>query len=158
LIDNISLEELKEGEKCLCEQADTLKGHTTEIVKTQIVPSIYDNAIGKAFTIQNISFETNKTILHPSSYTELNNLAIYLKEHAQYKIELNGYTDNVGKEDDNLKLSEGRAKSVSDYLIQQGIKQGRISYKGFGNANPVADNKTEEGRAKNRRVEIILKN
>ena len=153
-IDDVILTELKEGEKCSCEQTDSIQPPT---VKTQIVPSVYDSAVGKAMVLQNINFELNKATLLPSSYEELNKLVTYLQKNANYKLELNGYTDNVGKETDNLKLSEDRAKAVADYLIQRGIVQARISYKGYGSGKPIADNKREEGRASNRRVEIIFK-
>ena len=73
-------------------------------------------------------------------------------------IEISGHTDNSGNEANNLRLSGARAKSVADYLIGKGINKERIKIKGYGSSQPIAENKSEEGRAKNRRVEFkILK-
>jgi len=153
-IDNVLLREINDSSECKCFLPDTAK---KEVLKTQIVPNIYDSAVGKTMVLQNINFELNKATLLPSSYAELNKLVSYLQKNVNYTLELNGYTDNIGKEVDNLKLSESRAKAVADYLVQHNIVQSRISYKGFGNSKPIADNKTEQGRASNRRVEIIFK-
>ena len=77
-----------------------------------------------------------------------------LKDNPTVKIEISGHTDNVGKPSDNLTLSNNRAKSVVNYLITKGISAQRLVAKGYGETKPVADNKTEEGRAKNRRTEL----
>jgi outer membrane protein OmpA-like peptidoglycan-associated protein len=79
-----------------------------------------------------------------------------MKEYPNAKFVIEGYTDSVGREESNLKLSEGRAASVEKYLESLGIEESRLSSKGFGEANPIADNKTRSGRAQNRRVEIKL--
>jgi outer membrane protein OmpA-like peptidoglycan-associated protein len=71
-------------------------------------------------------------------------------------IELSGHTDNKGKDKYNMNLSLNRAKAVYTYLIEHGIKENRLRYKGFGATQPIADNKTDEGRAKNRRVEFKI--
>ena len=72
------------------------------------------------------------------------------------KIELSGHTDNKGKDKYNEKLSQERAKAVYDYLISRGIDKKRLEYRGYGAQHPIADNKTDEGRAKNRRVEFTI--
>ena len=72
------------------------------------------------------------------------------------KIEIRGYTDNTGDELKNKMLSEGRAKAVVDYLVSKQIDRDRLSYKGLGSKQPIASNKTEEGKQKNRRVEFII--
>jgi outer membrane protein OmpA-like peptidoglycan-associated protein len=72
------------------------------------------------------------------------------------KIRINGYTDNIGSDADNLTLSENRAKAVVDYLVSKGVDNKRLTSKGFGETQPVADNSTEEGRALNRRTEFIV--
>lgn len=71
-------------------------------------------------------------------------------------LQVEGYTDNIGSDDFNQKLSEQRAEAVRDYLISQGVNEQTITAKGFGPANPVADNSTSQGRQANRRVEIIV--
>lgn len=116
----------------------------------------YDSALYIPFVIHNLTFETNRSEILSVSFEELNKLADYLSEHLKYKIEISGHTDNRGKDEDNLKLSEERAKSVADYLINKGITKERISYKGFGSTKPITTNDTEEGRLKNRRVEFKI--
>jgi outer membrane protein OmpA-like peptidoglycan-associated protein len=77
-----------------------------------------------------------------------------MKENATLKIEISGHTDNVGKPTDNLILSQNRAKAVVTYLSSKGIDMIRLSSLGFGDTKPIADNKTETGRAQNRRTEL----
>lgn len=104
--------------------------------------------------LKNIFFDFNKYELKSESQTELDRLAQLLADNPTIKIEISGYTDNVGNAADNIKLSENRAKAVVNYLISKGIDGKRLSYKGFGEAHPIADNSTEEGRAQNRRTEL----
>ena len=106
--------------------------------------------------LKNVFFDTKKTELKPESITELDNVVRLMNENPKIKIQINGYTDNVGKPADNLKLSTGRAVAVVNYLISKSVKNERLSFKGFGETNPVADNKTEEGRALNRRTELSV--
>lgn len=110
--------------------------------------------LGESIILKNIFYESNSYVLKDVSKTELNKLAVLLKENSNMKIEISGYTDNVGSDNDNLKLSENRAKAVVQYLTQAGISSTRLTYKGFGEAQPIADNSTEEGRAMNRRTEF----
>jgi OOP family OmpA-OmpF porin len=154
-IDDVILVELKDGETCACQESDNAHLQAEDTSK-KLPISNYDHAIGKPIALQNLNFETNKTTLQSSSYEELNKLVTYLKLHPAYKIDLSGHTDNIGKERDNQQLSEGRTKAVADYLMQEGIEQNRISYKGYGSSRPVTDNTSEDGRKKNRRVEIKL--
>jgi outer membrane protein OmpA-like peptidoglycan-associated protein len=79
-----------------------------------------------------------------------------LTENPTLKVQINGYTDNVGKPADNLKLSASRAKSVVDYLVSKGIHINRLTFKGFGETKPIAENTTEAGRAQNRRTEFVI--
>ena len=86
----------------------------------------------------------------------LDSLAQLLAVHESLMAEISGHTDNTGDASYNLKLSYDRAAAVADYLIRNNISRDRISYLGLGSTRPVADNTTEEGRQKNRRVEILL--
>ena len=106
--------------------------------------------------LQNIQFETGKWQLTAASIDPLNALAYYLIQNPAIKVQINGYTDSIGKEDDNLQLSTQRAKAVVDFLIAKGINSDRLSYKGFGATQPISDNTTEAGRAKNRRTEMLI--
>ena len=92
------------------------------------------------------------------SKVELDNLVKFLKENPEVSGEVSGHTDNIGDKARNQKLSQQRANSVRDYLVSHGIEASRLVYKGYGDAQPATSNDTEEGRAKNRRIEFkILK-
>lgn len=104
--------------------------------------------------LKNIFFDTKEYALKPASTSELDKLFILLRDNPTLKIEIGGHTDNVGKPEDNLVLSNNRAQAVVKYLVGKGIDPKRLSFKGFGATVPVADNSTEEGRAQNRRTEM----
>lgn len=112
--------------------------------------------LNSTFVFNNIQFATASYQLLPISLVELDRLLLVMQENPTLKIQISGHTDNVGKPDDNLKLSENRAKSVADYLISKGVAAGRLSWKGFGATQPIADNTTESGRAKNRRTAFTI--
>lgn len=112
--------------------------------------------VGESLVLKNIVFENNKSSLLPQSFTELNQLANYLKQNPDTKIEIGGHTDNTGTEAHNKQLSAARAKSVADYLIRSGIDKTRILYIGYGSSRPEGTNDTDAGRQKNRRVEFII--
>jgi outer membrane protein OmpA-like peptidoglycan-associated protein len=113
-------------------------------------------SVGANVVLKNIFFNSGKFDLLPESIVELEKLIGLLKENPSLKIQINGHTDNVGKDADNLILSEARAKSVIAYLIAKGIPDTRLSFKGFGASVPIAKNDTEEGRAMNRRTEAVV--
>ena len=104
--------------------------------------------------LKNIFFDVNKFDLKNESQVELDQVVSLMKDNPTIKIEISGHTDNVGKPMDNKKLSENRAKSVVAYITSKGIEANRLSFKGFGETKPIADNKTEEGKALNRRTEL----
>jgi outer membrane protein OmpA-like peptidoglycan-associated protein/tetratricopeptide (TPR) repeat protein len=106
--------------------------------------------------LKNIFFETNRYELTPASLVELDKLVVLLSENPTISIEISGHTDNIGKAETNLLLSENRAKAVVDYLASKKIDAKRLAYKGFGLTNPIADNATEMGRALNRRTEMKI--
>jgi len=107
-----------------------------------------------SIVLKNIFFEVNKYELKPQSQIELDKVVQLLKDNPTVKIEINGHTDNSGKTADNIVLSGNRARSVTAYLTSKGIDAGRLSFKGRGETQPVADNATPEGRALNRRTEL----
>lgn len=103
-----------------------------------------------------VTFDFNKTEVKPQFYPALNNIAGTIKEYNQTIVEINGHTDNVGSLAANQKVSEGRAQAVGNYLAGQGVQSVRMEMHGYNYQYPVADNTTDAGRAKNRRVEIRL--
>lgn len=102
------------------------------------------------------NFEFNKSALLPNAYTALEGVVTTMKEHPGYKWEIGGYTDAIGSDSYNTKLSQRRAQSVVDYLISKGVERNNLTIVGYGEANPVATNDTDEGRSMNRRVEIKI--
>jgi outer membrane protein OmpA-like peptidoglycan-associated protein len=112
--------------------------------------------VGQTVKLNNIFFATAKTTLKPESFIELDKVVKFLKDNPAIKIEIGGHTDNVGNAASNLKLSAGRAAAVEKYLESKGIHKDRILSKGYGMTKPVSENKTKEGKAKNRRVEFKI--
>jgi outer membrane protein OmpA-like peptidoglycan-associated protein/tetratricopeptide (TPR) repeat protein len=136
--------------------------YSDNFLLSQRVPdSVYEKNIplqpievNASIILKNIFFETNKFQLDPKSQAELDKIVQLLNDNPTLKVEISGYTDNVGKPSDNLSLSNNRAKSVVSYLIGKAIASQRLVAKGYGETKPVADNATEEGKAKNRRTEL----
>jgi outer membrane protein OmpA-like peptidoglycan-associated protein len=110
--------------------------------------------VNATIVLNNVFFDVNKFELKTESQVEMDKLVQLLKDNPTLKIQISGHTDNAGKPADNLALSNNRAKAVVNYLVSNGITAQRLSAKGFGETQPVADNKTENGRAKNRRTEM----
>lgn len=112
--------------------------------------------LNESFVFNNILFATNSFTLPENGLAELKQLIQVLTDNPTLKLEISGHTDNTGNAKDNLILSANRAKSIVDYLVAKGIDGGRLSFKGYGDTQPVADNNTEEGRAKNRRTSFTV--
>lgn len=115
-----------------------------------------EKATNAKVIINNIYFDTNTATLTEASKSHLGNIMLLLIKYPHIKATFTGNTDNVGRDDDNLNLSTNRAKSVVDYLVGKGISRDRLFYQGLGSTKPIADNSTEEGRAKNRRTEMQI--
>ena len=116
-----------------------------------------ESAVGKSVAFKNLTFETGSTNIDPATAVEIENLAKVLKAYPNIKIEIGGHTDNTGDPQKNLALSKNRATAVAKMLVREyGIDRSRISIFGYGDGKPIADNKTEEGRAKNRRIEVKI--
>jgi outer membrane protein OmpA-like peptidoglycan-associated protein len=111
-------------------------------------------ASGKV-VLRGILFDTGKTDIKPESDPLLEQIIALLKTDADLKLRIEGHTDNVGAKAANLTLSKGRAAAVKTALVGKGIDAGRLSTEGFGDSKPVADNATDDGRAQNRRVELV---
>ena len=103
-----------------------------------------------------VTFGVDQSNLSTSAKQVLNSVSLVAKEYPQTRLNVLGYTDSTGSESYNLRLSQVRAAEVSNYLAQTGVEVSRLSASGMGEASPIASNSTKEGRAQNRRVEIIL--
>jgi len=133
----------------------SLSNHTTDSVFNKDIP-LQPLETGAAVVLKNIFFDTKKTELKPESIAELDKIVLLLKDNPNLKIEIDGYTDNVGLAKDNLSLSDNRAKAVVNYLLSKGIVPARLTYKGFGATKPIADNTTDTGKSQNRRTELSV--
>lgn len=130
-------------------KADDLKPIEMDILLDPI-------AKGTTFVLNNIFFDTGKWELREKSKTELNELIRFMQDNPQVRGEISGHTDNVGEKKANQELSLKRAKSVYDYLVQNGIEPQRLTYKGYGDTQPAAPNDSEENKQRNRRIEFKI--
>lgn len=127
---------------------------TTKIPEVKLTVQKSDK--GKSFVINDIHYKTNSAEIEESSKLILQSFAEYLLENPNLSVEIQGHTDNVGNPKDNLALSSNRAFSVKQYIESFKVPGKRISAKGYGQTAPIADNKTENGRAQNRRTEFLI--
>jgi outer membrane protein OmpA-like peptidoglycan-associated protein len=111
---------------------------------------------GSSFVINNLYYNTNSADLKKESFIVLEAFADYLKENLNIVLEIQGHTDNVGAAKANEALSANRAYTVKAYLEEKGVEGKRITAKGFGPNKPIADNTSEDGKAKNRRTEFLI--
>jgi outer membrane protein OmpA-like peptidoglycan-associated protein len=133
---------------------DSIKNTKPLPIKAIVADTI---AIGQKYLLDNIYYKVNASELEPRSIIVIDEFVEFLKLHPTIKIEIHGHTDNVGNPKDNLALSTDRAFTVRDQLLEKGIDEKRlIAFKGFGASQPIADNSTEVGRAKNRRTEFVI--
>jgi outer membrane protein OmpA-like peptidoglycan-associated protein len=110
--------------------------------------------VGEKMLLSNVFYEIDSWELKKESVEELNNLTDLLTYNKDLIVEIGGYTDSTGTNEYNLVLSEKRALSVVNYLINKGISSDRLQHKGYGNTSPIGDNVTFEGRKLNRRTEV----
>jgi outer membrane protein OmpA-like peptidoglycan-associated protein len=127
-----------------------------EEIKTQVSVEVEKSRVGQHITIENIHFATNSSNLTEDSRASLDALVQYMKENPGFKVSVDGHTDNVGNEKANLALSTDRAFTVLSYLQENGISGNRLKFKGWGSTKPLVSNDSEEGRALNRRIEIVV--
>jgi len=129
-----------------------------EAMKQDIQANEMFDALNKEGSIAlYINFETGKADIKPESQKIIDQIVQMMKDNPDLKISVEGHTDNVGTPQSNQTLSENRAKAVMNAIISKGIDKSRLSSKGWGQTKPIADNQTEEGKAKNRRVELVKK-
>ncbi len=149
-----SLEGMREESRRLLKEREALSGRLEGALSQ--VAETRDSARGLIVNLPDILFDLNKAALKPETQIVIAKLSGILLIMPDLNVRIEGHTDATGADDYNLKLSEQRAQSVSDFLKAQNIDSGRLQAVGYGKTRPVADNETVEGRKKNRRVEIII--
>lgn len=112
--------------------------------------------VGKEYKLNDINFPSNSYALGEESSSVIDEFIIFLKDNPELKADIQGHTDNVGNDQDNMNLSKNRAETVYDYVVQNGISPSRLSHHGYGETKPRATNDTEEGRAQNRRTVFVI--
>ncbi len=141
------------------------EGRNYDVVILELAPMTQEvtadamyNALNKdGFIALYINFDIGKSVIKPDSMAVIEQIAALLKAHPELKVSIEGHTDNVGTPQSNKVLSTQRAKSVMNANVQKGISAARMTAIGWGQEKPLADNRSEEGMAKNRRVEIVKK-
>lgn len=151
-VDDIKLVKAKQFEEKVEVQ---IVGPTFQQLMDSVLAVREDIKVGEKVELKHIFFESGRYHLLPESNAELNKLARYLLKHPHLQIQINGHSDSGGLKIKNQKMSELRAREVFEYLIKKGV-QNKMYFKGFGASQPIADNETDDGRAKNRRVEFEI--
>jgi len=146
----------KAADHSFTSQKVEIKGASFEKPPAPVEMVIERVEAGKSFVINNIMYATGAAELYPESFVTLDEFAEYLKENASFKVEIQGHTDNVGHDPDNIALSQKRADNVKKYLETKGIPASRVTSKGYGAGKPIASNATVDGKAKNRRTEFLI--
>lgn len=134
---------------------------TTPVVEQQQAPAAPVAEVVKSdslIVLSEVLFEVNSFKLNPDLLPKLDSIVVFMRKNPSTKIEISGHTDATGREAHNLKLSENRADAVAEYIVDNGIETSRVSFNGFGSSRPIAPNDNEQGRRKNRRVEILIHN
>ena len=167
---------LKDKADALAKENEELKNkpaevvHDTVYVQNTVVNTVVKTVTDTVTVVKEVPVEIQQTmkelsgglfpsgssVLNKSTAVGLDKVADWIKDNPNAKVEIAGYTDSVGSDANNLKLSQARAKAVYTYLVGKGCSSKNLSYKGYGEADPVADNDTAEGRAANRRVELHI--
>ena len=140
------------------EQADSDKAEMRARLSTQLnlILQTRDSARGLIVNMSDVLFDTGQYSLKPGAREKLAKVAGILLAYPGINVQVGGYTDNVGNDDMNQALSEHRAGSVRDYLVQSGVNSNAVTAQGFGNTQPVATNDNSTGRQQNRRVELVV--
>jgi outer membrane protein OmpA-like peptidoglycan-associated protein len=145
------------AEKAAREAAEKRARDAMDKLAVAAALAVKEESRGTVITLPgNVLFTTGQATLLPAAQEKLNQVADALKNQEDHKIVVEGHTDSQGSEASNMDLSQRRAQSVRDYIVSRGVTSDKVSAVGIGQNRPVADNRTVEGRAQNRRVEIIV--
>jgi outer membrane protein OmpA-like peptidoglycan-associated protein len=150
----LTAQQAQQGEQAAVADKAAIRAQLSEQLNK--VLETRDSARGLIVSMSDVLFDTGQYSLKPGAREKLAKVAGILIAYPTLNIEVGGYTDNVGGDDMNQKLSENRAGAVRDYLVQQGVGTNSVSAKGFGNTLPVASNDNSAGRQENRRVELVV--
>jgi len=150
----IAAQNAQQGEHQADSDKAAMRAELSEKLNT--ILATRDSARGLIVSMSDVLFDTGQYSLKPGAREKLAKVAGILISYPGLNIQVGGYTDNVGGDDMNQKLSENRADSVLNYLVQQGVTTNSVSASGFGNTSPVASNDTSSGRQENRRVELVV--
>jgi outer membrane protein OmpA-like peptidoglycan-associated protein len=150
----LAAQQAQQAQKSAVDQTEQMR----EQLKNQLnqVLNTRETARGLIVNMSDVLFDTGKYTLKSDAQVKLAKVSGILQAYPGLAVQVEGYTDNVGGQDYNQKLSEQRAKAVGDFLIAQGVPQANVTATGFGMADPVADNSTAAGRAQNRRVQLVV--
>lgn len=158
-IDDVQLYEISDTTNyhinTICTQIDFFP-LVEQINYSNIMNKLDTLSLNKPFILENIYFDFDSYRLSSKSFATLDSIANYLKDHKTIEFIINGHTDNIGSSFYNQWLSTERAKSVYKYFYESGISPARMQYIGYGDSMPITSNKTNEGRQKNRRVELVI--
>jgi len=133
-----------------------LKNYGGDIELEMDLQVTMDTLYKEIIILPDIHFEFDKAVIKPESFPVLDSIAQWLLSRPSMVVEIAGHTDSIGSATYNLSLSQRRAEAVREYLIEKGVSPERIYARGYGETQPISSNSTEEGRAKNRRVEIRI--
>lgn len=161
-----SMQDCREGSECtaadlaraLFPQEQQMRGLGLKKDESSKPAGILKNESSKPVVALKVLFETNSNVILPQYYSNLNELGKVLTQpqYATYRVQIQGHTDNVGSDRYNQMLSQKRAESVKQYLLQHfPIKSNNLTAAGYGKSDPIAPNETPEGRGKNRRVQVV---
>lgn len=140
-------------------EADTVLAKSPPVTKEKPEPEVQETTpveLKQLFILDEVLFELNSAKLNSHFTYKLDSLVTLLDENKELNIAITGHTDNTGDENFNRKLSKDRARAVAEYLVAHRISSNRITHNGMGSSSPISSNETEEGRRRNRRVEILI--
>ena len=140
----------QQAQQQAAQMREQLKNQLNQVLQTR------ETARGLIVNMSDVLFAFNKYDLKPEAREKLAKVSGILLAYPNLKLQVEGYTDNIGSDEYNQKLSEERADSVRDYLVSQSVPDGNITAQGYGKTHPIADNSTNSGRAQNRRVELVV--
>ena len=159
LLENVDLHAIQDTKECYCKNI-IIKNDSVSAIPGEDMPMIKTDLnklkLGNSVILNNVNFEFNSYVLKPEADTILKAVLTYLNDNPKIRILISGHTDDQGSEDYNLELSINRAKSVHNWLINNGIESDRLKFTGFGKSRPLFKDTDEKSRTLNRRVEVKL--